>query len=104
MASDVAEFGRFLVLSGILKEIRVSLEDDFSISEINILPDGRVCLFGASQQLLELMDAIPLGDPALRNRIDSLCPIDLQQATEPGAASSARSDEPQEETSATKRP
>jgi hypothetical protein len=47
-------------------------EDDSSISEINILPDGRVCLFGASRQVLEMLDAIPLGDPALRNRIERL--------------------------------
>ena len=53
-----------------VKEISVSLEDDSSISEINILPDGRVCLFGASQQVLEILDAIPLGDPALRSRIE----------------------------------
>ena len=55
-----------------MKEISVSLEDDSSISEINILPDGRVCLFGASQQVLEILDAIPLGDPALKSRIESL--------------------------------
>lgn len=50
----------------------MSLEDNSSISEINILPDGRVCLFGASQQVLEVLDAIPLGDPTLRDRIDCL--------------------------------
>ena len=55
-----------------MKEISVSPEDDSSISEINILPDGRVCLFGASQQVLEMLDAIPLGDPALRSRIECL--------------------------------
>ena len=63
-----------------VKEISVSLEDDSSISEINILPDGRVCLFGASQQVLEMLDAIPLGDPALKSRIECL-------RTDRGAAS-----------------
>jgi hypothetical protein len=68
-----------------VKENGVSVEDDSSISEINILPDGRVCLFGVSQQVLEMLDSISLGDPALRNRIDSLrtgemCPaIDLNE-------------------------
>jgi len=50
----------------------VSLQDDSSISEINILSDGRVCLFGASRQVLEMLDAIPLGDPALKSRTDCL--------------------------------
>jgi hypothetical protein len=50
----------------------VSPEDEPTISEINILPDGRVCLFGASQQVLEVLDAIPLGDLALKGRIERL--------------------------------
>lgn len=61
-----------------MKEINVSLEDDSSISEINILPDGRVCLFGASQQVLEILDAIPLGDPTLRSRIDCIRTDDVE--------------------------
>ncbi len=56
-----------------MKEIRVTVEDDSSISEINILPDGRVCLFGASQQVLEILEAIPWGDPALKSRIERCC-------------------------------
>jgi hypothetical protein len=55
----------------------VSLEEDSTISEINILPDGRVCVFGASRQVLELLDAIPLGDPALESRIESLRAAEL---------------------------
>ncbi|NLF08438.1 MAG: hypothetical protein GX594_10725 [Pirellulaceae bacterium] len=47
-------------------------ENDSSISEINILPDGRVCIFGASQQVLEALDAMQLGDPSLSTRIDAL--------------------------------
>jgi hypothetical protein len=58
----------------------VSLEDDSSISEINILPDGRVCVFGASRQVLEVLDAIPLGEPALRDRIECLRAAEEQQA------------------------
>ena len=75
-----------------MKEISVSLEDDSSISEINILPDGRVCLFGASQQVLEVLDAIPLGDPALRNRIDGLCTSDVQQAVTLNGVCSGQND------------
>ena len=70
----------------------MSLEDDASISEINILPDGRVCLFGASQQVLEMLDAILLGDPTLSSRIECLRTTDLQPSTEPGEVCSAQND------------
>jgi hypothetical protein len=50
----------------------MSPEDEAAISEINILPDGRVCVFGASQQVLELLDAIPLDDAGLQDRIGCL--------------------------------
>jgi hypothetical protein len=54
------------------KEIGLNSEDESSLSEISILPDGRVYLFGASRQVLELLQAIPLGDPALAERIEGL--------------------------------
>ena len=50
----------------------MTVNDESSISEINILPDGRVCVFGASQQVLEVLDAIPLDDAALQDRIECL--------------------------------
>ncbi len=68
-------------------------EDDSSITEIDILPDGRVCLFGASQQVLEILDGIPLGDPALSCRIDCLRAAHVKSAGEPNEACCARSDE-----------
>jgi hypothetical protein len=74
-----------------VKKTSVSREDDSSISEINILPDGRVCLFGASQQVLEMLDAIPWGDPALKSRIECLRTTDVQQAAGPNEACSAQS-------------
>ena len=64
----------------------MSLEDDSSISEINILPDGRVCLFGASRQVLEMLDAIPLGDPALRSRIERCVRPSVQQPRQPAGS------------------
>jgi len=42
------------------------------ITEINILPDGRVCLFGASRQVLELLDAIDWDEASLQSRIDQI--------------------------------
>ena len=47
-------------------------EVESAISEINILPDGRVCVFGALQGVLEILDAIPLDDSALQRRIECL--------------------------------
>jgi hypothetical protein len=58
----------------------LNLEDESAISEISILPDGRVYLFGASRQVLESLYAIPLGDPALGERIDCLRMADAQQS------------------------
>lgn len=68
----------------------VSLEDDSSISEINILPDGRVCLFGASRQVLEILDAISLGDPSLKSRVDRLDTTEVQQPAEPNKVNPAQ--------------
>jgi hypothetical protein len=50
----------------------MSLEEDAAMSEINILPDGRVCVFGASQQMLEVLNAIPLDDSGLQERVQCL--------------------------------
>jgi hypothetical protein len=47
----------------------VNLEDESSLTEISILPDGRVYLFGASRQVLEVLNAVPLGDPTLAERV-----------------------------------
>jgi hypothetical protein len=55
-----------------MKEIDVALLDESSISEINILSDGRICIFGASMQVLEMLDATSLGDLSLRRRIEAL--------------------------------
>jgi hypothetical protein len=59
----------------------MSREDDDATSEINILPDGRVCIFGASREVLEVLDAIPLGDPGLKGRIECLRRAEEQQTT-----------------------
>ena len=55
-----------------MKEHRLNPNDESSMTEISILPDGRVYLFGASREVLELLHAIPLGDPALAERIECL--------------------------------
>jgi hypothetical protein len=75
-----------------VKEIDVSLKDDSSISEINILPDGRVCVFGASQQVLEILDAIPLADPILQSRIECLRRANAEQIAAPNGVCPAPAD------------
>lgn len=58
------------------------LEEETSVSEINILPDGRICLFGASQQVLEILDSIVVGDRALTQRLDCLRRFHRTEETE----------------------
>ncbi len=74
-------------------------EDESAISEINILADGRICIFGASQQVLEALDAIDLGDPALRRRVEALHAAQAPRAPGSGEAVSARHDKTREESS-----
>ncbi len=79
-------------------------EDESSISEINILPDGRICIFGTSLQVLEMLDAIPLGDPALRRRVEAVCMVKARPGPESKEALSAENDKNMEESSRTVTP
>ena len=106
---DKTRFGRpgirpIAGLPGSPKEIRVNLEDESSISEINILPDGRVCLFGTSQQVLELPGRDPFGRPrpAESHRLPAF--NRCAQTTVPSEACSARSDGTNEASSGALRP
>ena len=45
------------------------LDDETAITEITFLPDGRLCLFGASREILELLGQLNLGDTALHERL-----------------------------------
>ena len=44
-------------------------EDEADISEISILPDGRICVFGASRQVMEALAVLNPDDPAFCRRI-----------------------------------
>jgi len=44
------------------------LDDETSITEISFLPDGRICLFGASREVLELLVELNLADSSLNQR------------------------------------
>ncbi len=47
-------------------------DDETAITEITFLPDGRLCLFGASREILELMGSLQLGDTSLDSRLAAL--------------------------------
>lgn len=59
------------------------LDDETSVTEITFLPDGRICLFGASREVLQLLMELNLGDSSLNQRfsmIQSTTPsVDLPQ-------------------------
>lgn len=43
--------------------------DETNITDIELLPDGRICVFGTSQEVLELLDELQGGcDEPLRRR------------------------------------
>jgi hypothetical protein len=60
-------------------------DDETQITEISFLPDGRVCVFGMSREVLELLGDLALGDPQLARRYER-----LSQLSEPAPVSSAR--------------
>jgi hypothetical protein len=41
-------------------------EDETALSEITILPDGRVYVFGMSRQILELLETLLADEPRVR--------------------------------------
>ena len=43
-----------------------------AITEMTFLPDGRICLFGASREVMELLGSLQLGDTSLDTRIAAL--------------------------------
>lgn len=47
-------------------------DEETAITEITFLPDGRLCLFGASREILELMGSLQLGDTSLDSRLATL--------------------------------
>lgn len=56
-------------------------DDETAITEITLLPDGRLCLFGASGPVLELLADLRLGDESLHLRLAALRSVDQQTAT-----------------------
>ncbi len=70
----------------------MDLDDESSTSEINILADGRICVFGTSLPILEMLDAVPLGDPALGRRIEALRKVQVRQSPQSSGGLSAENE------------
>lgn len=47
-------------------------DDETTITEITIAPDGRVYVFGTSNRVLEVLDELELGDPSVSQRLERL--------------------------------
>lgn len=60
------------------------MDDETAITEITFLPDGRLCLFGASREILELLGSLDLGDQALNDRLSVI------RATDSSVAANAK--------------
>ena len=58
-----------------------SLEEEASISEITIMPDGRVYVFGMSDRVLEILGSLNILDAELGLRLKHLS--NLEPQTEP---------------------
>jgi hypothetical protein len=48
-------------------------DDETNITDINLLPDGRICVFGTSIEVLELLDELQGGaDRNVSSRLEAL--------------------------------
>ena len=53
-------------------------DDETAITEISILPDGRVCVFGASRHVLEVLASLESRDDAVRERVEHVEALDRE--------------------------
>lgn len=56
-------------------------DDESRMTEISFLPDGRICVFGLSREVLQLLGDLDLGDPGLTRRWESLRCLDPREAS-----------------------
>jgi hypothetical protein len=51
----------------------MNANDETNITDIDLLPDGRICVFGTSIEVLEVLDDLQCGaDELISARLDSL--------------------------------
>jgi hypothetical protein len=63
----------------------VSADDEASLSEITILPDGLIYLFGASRQVLEVLNTLCGTEGVLDERLDRLSAAQPQPESNVGS-------------------
>lgn len=54
-------------------------DEEARISEISILPDGRICVFGLSREVIALLGDLSFTDPALDERIEHLRALEAEK-------------------------
>jgi hypothetical protein len=48
----------------------MNAEDETNVTDIELLPDGRICVFGASAEVLTVLDQLQCGtDPSVSDRL-----------------------------------
>jgi hypothetical protein len=52
--------------------------DESAESEITILPDGRVCAFGITRPVAELLASLPTADEHMKRLLHRICGLDAQ--------------------------
>jgi hypothetical protein len=54
--------------------------DESNITDIELLPDGRICVFGTSLEVLEVLDELQCrADSSVSGRLGALRPIDCDE-------------------------
>jgi hypothetical protein len=56
--------------------VTLAPDDETAITEISILPDGRVCVFGASRRVLAVLAELESRDDAVRERAEYVEALD----------------------------
>ena len=59
----------------------VQATDETGVTDIQLMPDGRIYLFGASEQILQLLDDLQLADAEVRSRLQVNRSHDTQRPT-----------------------
>jgi len=50
----------------------MNADDETNVTDIQLLPDGRICVFGTSEEVLEVLDELQGGlDPIVARRLEA---------------------------------
>jgi hypothetical protein len=62
----------------------VDIADESTLSEINILPDGRVFVFGTSRAVLEVLETLSTPNERLQRLLETVQNLPGAEAVPPG--------------------